>query len=140
MTYLFTLLVGMAVDPVQLDRAPLTVKRMVSVPGVLDAWEGNQGAFIGRHFDGVILKIGGAAQEAQLAAGFFPGRVHVQQDGDQLAGRISMDLSVGRPRAPAHGDHGGLAGKLNSQLRAQCRGEFGAFQGVDQRGKAGAVF
>ena len=120
--------------PVHLDGAPLAVEGLVAVPGILRAAEDEQGAAMRRHFLGIVGEIGAVAQDAQPPAVLVPLLVHVEEHGDDLGGRIGVDLAVARPAFAAHREHG-RARDSRSMLNFSSMAwrNSGPFELVEQR-------
>src|SRR3984957_10366611 len=78
-------------DPVELDDPALAGEGLVPVPRVVGALERQQRSLGRRHLHDHIVEVVGRLQEAQAAAGILPTRVHVDEDGNNLAFRIGVE-------------------------------------------------
>lgn len=94
-------------DPVELDRPSDAVVGFVSVPGVVPAAEGNEGAVSGDDLVDDVLDVVSGAEEAEPSAFGIPVGVEVDKDGDELRLAVEMDLAVLQPGAAADGECGG---------------------------------
>jgi hypothetical protein len=71
-------------------------------------------------------------EHPQLAAGMLPGRVEIEQQGDDLGAVIGMDVAVGRLAIAPHRNGGGAAAQIDVKLLPdQLRKSF-ALQGRQQ--------
>src|SRR5690242_9836158 len=82
--------------PVELDDAARTVERLESVPGVGRVLEDEERAFIGRHFGDDVVEIVRRTQQTQPPGRALPLAVHIDENGDQLALAVGVDLAVAR--------------------------------------------
>ena len=106
----------LAVDPVHLDRAARPVKWLMAMPGIVAAPEANQGPIFWRHFDDEVIEIRARAEQPEAAAGPLPSRVHVDQNGDDFACRVGMDLTVLLRTSAPHREHDRPATQVDSEL------------------------
>src|SRR5437868_9948741 len=110
--------------PVELNDAPLALERLMPVPGIVRAPEGHERALDRRHFGDEIVEILARAQQAQAAARLLPGRVHVQEHGDDLAFRVGMDLAIAAAAASAHRSGGGSAREIDAEFLLEGCAKF----------------
>src|SRR6266496_5623159 len=92
-------------DVVELDRAPLALERLVPVPAVRRDLEDQAPSGLGGHFRGVRSQVPVVVEEPEAPFGRAPGRVQVEQHGDELGFGIGMDPAVFLPRAAANRKH-----------------------------------
>ena len=95
--------VAFAGNPVELDNTALAVKRLMAMPGIIAALEGDQGAGGWRHLNDNVVQIRARTKEAQSSSLRLPGLVHVDEGRDDLTGRIGVYLAIARPTATAYG-------------------------------------
>ena len=87
-------------QPVELNDAALADERLVAVPRIVAALESEQRAGHRRHFDNDVFKVMRGTKEPQSSAGLAPALVHVDKDGDDLAGGIGVDPAVATSQRP----------------------------------------
>ena len=118
--------------PVELDDPALADEGFVPVPGIVGALEREHRSLGRRHFDDDIVEIVARSQETQASPGLFPGRIHVDQHGDDLAHRVGVDLSVAGAALAADRRRGGATGELKTKFLLEGCAELVAFQVVEQ--------
>src|SRR6185437_15526395 len=80
--------------PVELDDPALASERLVPVPGIVGPLEGEQRSLDRGHLHDHVVEVIGRFEEAQAAAGILPGRVHIDENRNDLALRIGMNAPV----------------------------------------------
>ena len=121
-------------EPVELDDPALAGERFMAVPGIVAAFErASNVPAIGGTSAMMSLRFVGGAQQPQPPARLLPAFVHVDQHGDDLAGRIGVDLAVACVAAAAHRGHGRPAGKIEAEFFLKRFAELVAFEFVEQR-------
>ncbi len=105
--------------PIELQRPSRPFERLVAVPGIPRASEGQHGSGIRRHLDREILDVVRRAQQPEPPALGTPVVVDIEQHGHQLAGGIGMDLAVAGSRLAADGDHRRVLGQRQVEFLAQ---------------------
>ena len=109
-------LVAAIVDPVELDDPALAFERQMAVPGTVGAEESDERAVGRRHFDGDIVDVVTRTKKTEAAAVVVPGGIQVEQDGDNFAGGVVVNLSVVRAATPSDRDSGRAAGKVDAKF------------------------
>src|SRR3954464_10392964 len=89
-------------DPVHLDRAARAVERLMAVPGFLRTPKDEQRPAMRRDLLGVVVEVRAVLQDTQPPAVLVPRVIHVEEHGDELGGRIGVDLAVVRTAFAAH--------------------------------------
>jgi mitochondrial fission protein ELM1 len=127
-------------DPIELDHLAFADKRFMAVPGMVRAAEDEQSAVGGRDLRRVIVEAG--AIEYPKAAAFIivPIRVHVEQDGNDLAFRVGMDAAVMSAAFAAHGNHRRASRQIDAEFRLYRTAEGLTPQFIQQCRKACAIF
>src|SRR5271166_3232255 len=126
-------------DPVELDHAALARERLVAVPGIVGALEGQKRPGRGRNLHDRIVEAVGRFQQPQPPARMLPLRVHVDQNGDDLARRVGMDAPVSWAAVTADGDRVRSADKIEAELLLENLAEFVTRQFVEEISEMGAV-
>jgi len=133
-------LVAAIVDPVELNDAALAFERQMPVPGTVRAQEGDERAVGRRNFDGYIVDVVTRAKKAEAAAGVVPRGIQVEQDGDDFAGGIVVNLAVVRATAAADRDGGRPAGEVHAKFFLKRFAKFLGFKRVNHSLEAGTEF
>src|SRR5580704_4402986 len=87
--------------PVELNYAALAAERQMPVPGVIRAQKRDQIPLSGNHFSRCVFDVF-RTQQTQTAPGVIPERIQINQDCDDFADGIGVNLTVPAGTAPAH--------------------------------------
>src|SRR5262249_20597631 len=113
-------------------------ERLMAVERVVATAEGDQGPLRGRHLNEDVVEVVGGAQQPEPPARPLPAGVHVDERGDELAGRVRVGVAVPGAAAAAPRDQGGPAREVDVKLLLERRPHLGAGQGPQQRAEGRA--
>src|SRR5580704_8395080 len=94
-------LIALIHHPVELHDAALAAKRQMSVPGMIRAQKSDEIPPSGDNFGRRVFDVF-CAQQTQASPGVIPERIQINQDRDDFANRIGVNLAVAAGTAPAH--------------------------------------
>src|SRR4029077_8531427 len=114
-------------------------KRLVTVPRIIAAAKRQQRAFGWRNFENDVFQIRAGSQQAKLAAGRFPIRIHVNKNSDDLCLRIGVDLTIFLAATSAHGDHVRAIGEIDVKFCLERLAKLLAAHLLNQLRKRGAI-
>src|SRR5207248_6746402 len=126
-------------NPVELNDPAWAGKRSVTVPRITAAAKRQQRAFRWRHFENDVFQIRPGSQQAKLAARRFPGRIHVNENSDDLCLRIGVDLTIFLATTSADGDHVRAIGQIDVKFRLERFAKLLAAHLLDQLRKRRAI-
>jgi len=109
-------LVAATVDPIELNDAALAFERQMSVPGTVGTQEGDESAVGRGDFACDVVDIVRGAKNTEAAAGIVPSGIQIEQDGDNFAGGVVVNLAIVGTAAAANRDSGRAAGEIQSKL------------------------
>src|SRR5574337_1462079 len=110
----------------------------MTVPGIVGALEGEQRPRCGRHLRNHVVEVVGGLEKPQAPASVLPFRIHIDQDGDDLAFCGGVAASILRTAPPAHGDRMRAAGKIEAEFPFESGPELVRTKLVDELLKAGS--